>query len=76
MEVDESYSGTSLQLEFDWLMKVVAASWDTVRQLKQELEKLSELSSAHLKHQLLAAVLQLQVSAFFPSVTIPHSYIR
>lgn len=61
VEVDESYSGSSLQVEFDWLMKVVAASWDTARLLKQDLEKLSELSSVHLKHQLLTAVLQLQV---------------
>ena len=65
VEVDESYSGSSLQVEFDWLMKVVAASWDTARQLKQDLEKLSELSSAHLKHQLLSAVLQLQVCIVF-----------
>lgn len=62
VEVDESYSGNSLQADFDWLMKVVASAWDTARQLKQDLEKLSELSSVHLKSQLLSAVLQLQVS--------------
>ena len=61
VEVDESYSGNSLQADFDWLMKVVASAWDTARQLKQDLEKLSELSSMHLKNQLLSAVLQLQV---------------
>ena len=65
VEVDESYNGNSLQLEFDWLMKVIAASWDTARQIKQDLEKLSALSSAHLKHQLLTAVLQLQVCIVF-----------
>lgn len=61
VEVDESYTGTSIQADFDWLMKVVAASWDMARQLKQDLEKLSELSSVHLKHQLLTAIIQLQV---------------
>jgi len=60
IEVDENYNSHSLQSEFDWLMKVLTSSWDTARQVKQDLEKL-ELSSMQLKNQLLTAVLQMQV---------------
>lgn len=62
VEVDESYTGSTSQSDYDWLMKVLSSSLDTVRQLKQDMERLPENSTAHLRNQLLSAVLQIQVS--------------
>lgn len=64
IEVDDTYSGNPLQADFDWLMKVLASSLETVKQVKQDLEKLSESTSVQLKYQLLSAVLQMQVMSY------------
>jgi len=73
VEVDESLSAASIQTDFDWLMKVSSPLWDMARQLKQDLEKLNNLSSVHLRQQLLNAVLQLQVGVII-NLVLPSVY--
>ncbi|XP_025094555.1 ankyrin repeat and fibronectin type-III domain-containing protein 1-like isoform X5 [Pomacea canaliculata] len=60
IEVDESFSGTSIQNDLYWLMKI-AGTWEDVKLLKQDMEKTSSAGST-FRTKLLQAITTLQNS--------------
>ena len=59
VEVDESYSTASLNSDLHWAMKV-ACTWDDVKSLRQDMDKLPNSNAFHFRSKLLNAVHSLQ----------------
>lgn len=60
VEVDESYSTATLNSDLHWVMKV-ACTWDDVKSLRQDMDKLPNSNAFHFRSKLLNAVHTLQV---------------
>ncbi|KAH9514239.1 Ankyrin-repeat and fibronectin type III domain-containing 1 [Bulinus truncatus] len=58
LEVDESFSGPSIQNDLYWLLKV-SCMWEEVKSLKQDMEKTSSAGST-FRCKLLQAIISLQ----------------
>ncbi|KAL8574570.1 hypothetical protein ACOMHN_047287 [Nucella lapillus] len=58
VEVDENFSGTSIQSELYWLMKI-ACTWEDVKLLRQDMEKTKSAGST-FRTKLLQAIASLQ----------------
>ncbi|KAK2149111.1 hypothetical protein LSH36_467g04058 [Paralvinella palmiformis] len=59
LEVDESFSTSTLNSDFHWLMKV-ACTWEDVKSLRQDMDKSSSSGSIQFRCKLLQVVGQLQ----------------
>lgn len=59
LEVDENFALNNLYVDFHWLMKI-ACTWEDVKSLKQDMDKLSNSSSVLFRSKLLNVVAQLQ----------------
>ncbi|XP_076458760.1 ankyrin repeat and fibronectin type-III domain-containing protein 1-like isoform X2 [Babylonia areolata] len=60
VEVDENFSGTSIQSELYWLMKI-ACTWEDVKLLRQDMEK-TKSAGTTFRTKLLQAIASLQNS--------------
>ncbi|XP_070186846.1 ankyrin repeat and fibronectin type-III domain-containing protein 1-like isoform X2 [Littorina saxatilis] len=60
VEVDENFSGTSIQSDLYWLMKI-ACTWEDVKLLRQDMEKTSSAGTT-FRTKLLQAIASLQNS--------------
>ncbi|XP_013391704.1 ankyrin repeat and fibronectin type-III domain-containing protein 1 isoform X3 [Lingula anatina] len=61
VEVDENFSSASLHSDFHWMMKI-ACTWEDVKSLRQDIEKISSSSLVHFRSKLLQAAAQLQTA--------------
>ncbi|ESO85784.1 hypothetical protein LOTGIDRAFT_235745 [Lottia gigantea] len=61
VEVDENFSGTSIQSDLYWMMKI-ACTWDDVKSLRQDMVKSSSAGTVHFRSKLLQAASYLQNS--------------
>ncbi|KAK6171591.1 hypothetical protein SNE40_019746 [Patella caerulea] len=61
VEVDENFSGTSIQSDLYWMMKI-ACTWDDVKSLRQDMDKSSSAGTVHFRSKLLQAAALLQNS--------------
>ncbi|XP_041363678.1 ankyrin repeat and fibronectin type-III domain-containing protein 1-like [Gigantopelta aegis] len=61
VEVDENFSGTSIQSELYWIMKI-ASTWDDVKSLRRDMDKSSSAGVVHFRNKLLQAASLLQNS--------------
>ena len=59
VEVDENYSTASLNSDLHWMMKV-ACTWDDVKSLRQDMDKLPNSNAFHFRTKLLNAAHALQ----------------
>ncbi|CAH1795316.1 unnamed protein product [Owenia fusiformis] len=59
IEVDDTFSGTNLNTDFHWLMKI-ACTWEDVKTLRQDMDKSSSSSTVQFRCKLLNAAAQLQ----------------
>ncbi|XP_067935346.1 ankyrin repeat and fibronectin type-III domain-containing protein 1-like isoform X3 [Watersipora subatra] len=60
IEVDDAYSPNNLLTDFSWLLKV-CCHWTDVRQLKEDMERLSSVTSYSFRQRLITAATQLQI---------------
>ncbi|XP_061182068.1 ankyrin repeat and fibronectin type-III domain-containing protein 1-like isoform X3 [Saccostrea echinata] len=59
VEVDENFSGPSVNADLHWLMKI-SCTWDDVKSLRQDMEKNTSAGTMHFRYKLLQAVSVLQ----------------
>ena len=59
LEVDENFALSNLHSDFHWLMKI-ACTWEDVKSLRQDMDKMSNSSTVLFRSRLLGAVGQLQ----------------
>lgn len=62
VEIDETYP-SSFYNDLHWLMKV-AATWDDVKSLRQDMERHLTSTTSHFRIKLLQAAQQMQVLIF------------
>ena len=59
LEVDENFALSNLHVDFHWLMKI-ACTWEDVKSLRQDMDKLANSSSVLFRSRLLNTVAQMQ----------------
>lgn len=59
VEVDENFSGPTVNADLHWLMKI-SCTWDDVKSLRQDMEKNTSAGTMHFRYKLLQAVSVLQ----------------
>ncbi|XP_067670804.1 ankyrin repeat and fibronectin type-III domain-containing protein 1-like isoform X2 [Haliotis asinina] len=61
IEVDENFSGPSIQSDLYWMMKI-ACTWDDVKSLRHDMDKSNSAGTVHFRSKLLQAASTLQSS--------------